>query len=308
MNKTTKFLEGGNLSNATKNLKLHFLKVSEDGKGDCTIIELPDGEVMIIDIRNGRTDGSHNLECENPIDYLKNITNSKLYRYIQTHPDMDHLDGFLDIINEFGINNFWDTKNNRVKPENFSNEYRENDWDSYRNDSKDHLHYFERMTDSIVSKTGPYMYQLYPLSPTSDLVKRANETSGDDYNILSYVILLCYKNCKILFGGDIPDSVWTEIEECRDSNPKLEKLLSNVTIFKASHHGRKSGYCGNSFLKKINPRFIIADDNVESSESAYDEYKYFLDNRDPTGWVYSAGKKTVIAEYVEGDGTTLSYK
>lgn len=288
------------------NLKIHFLKVSNDGKGDCTIIELPDGKIMVVDIRNGRTDGSQKTDCENPIDYLKKITNSKLTRYIQTHPDMDHLDGFSDLINTFGIMNFWDTKNNRSKPEDFA-EYREIDWDSYKTDSKDYVHYFDRQTQSIVSSDGPYLYQLYPLNPTDELVKRANDTEGDCYNILSYVFLLCYKNCKILFGGDIPDSIWTEIEEWRDNNLEAKTLLSNVNIFKASHHGRKSGYCENSFLKKINPRFIIADDNVPNDESAYEQYQYYVDNREPSGWVYSVGKETVIAEYDENEGTTVGY-
>ena len=51
-------------------LKTHFLNVSNNGMGDCTIIELPDNQIMMVDIRNGRSDNTHNHKHENPINYL----------------------------------------------------------------------------------------------------------------------------------------------------------------------------------------------------------------------------------------------
>ena len=38
-----------------------------------------------------------------------------VYRYIQTHPDMDHLDGLRDLINKFNVVNFWDVQHERKK-------------------------------------------------------------------------------------------------------------------------------------------------------------------------------------------------
>ena len=42
-------------------LKIHFLNV---GNGDCTIIELPDDSLMMVDIMNGRNDGTHNTQFD----------------------------------------------------------------------------------------------------------------------------------------------------------------------------------------------------------------------------------------------------
>ena len=51
------------------------------------------------------------------------------------HPlasDMDHLDGFNGLLNEFAVSNFWDSGARREKPD-FNNNggYKEEDWDRY---------------------------------------------------------------------------------------------------------------------------------------------------------------------------------
>src|SRR2546427_6511887 len=48
----------------------------------------------------------------NPIDYLKaRFPGQSIFRYIQTHPDMDHMAGLYRVLVEEGIEivNFWDT-------------------------------------------------------------------------------------------------------------------------------------------------------------------------------------------------------
>ncbi|MCV0367239.1 MAG: hypothetical protein K5798_08280 [Nitrosopumilus sp.] len=290
-------------------LKFHFLKVSNDGKGDCTIVELPDDTLMVIDIKNARIGQAPLTDCENPIEYLQNIPNSNsIHRYIQTHPDMDHLDGFSDFLTDRSIVNFWDTDNNKTIDE-FTN-YREDDWTTYtKKKNLGKILHLDRRTNEITYSDGQkYDYQIFPISPTEDLVQQANDAKSDCYNLLSYVVLLRYKNCKILFGGDAPESVWNEIETWIDENDDARELFSNITIFKTSHHGRDSGYCGNSFLQKINPSAIIADNNVSSEESAYDKYKKFLENRSPSGLMFDIGRETVFGKYDTVNGTIIDYK
>src|ERR1700676_1222197 len=54
----------------------------------------------------------------NPIDYLNaNFTGRPIFRYIQTHPDMDHMAGLYKLWVEDGVQiyNFWDTSHCIVK-------------------------------------------------------------------------------------------------------------------------------------------------------------------------------------------------
>jgi competence protein ComEC len=86
--------------------RVHFLTV---GEGDCTIIEHNSGRVTMIDICGGneiilkaeakrfealeRPRGNFAM-CKrptNPVEYLRVHGIKRIFRFILTHPDMDHL-------------------------------------------------------------------------------------------------------------------------------------------------------------------------------------------------------------------------
>jgi len=280
----------------TRQLRVHFLRV---GDGDCTIIELPDGKIMMIDIMNGRIDNSHNEDYENPINYLKNLTNSRsIHRYIQTHPDMDHMDGFADLVKEFEIVNFWDTANTKKKPDDFTNNFREEDWDAYKYSNKGRELDFGRRTRTVKFDEGFYIYDIFPLSPTQSLVDSAN--SGENWNELSYVTLISWDGFKVLFGGDATSEVWDDIVNWIGRDRDAARLFSEINVFKSSHHGRSSSYCGTPLLKFMNPQTIIANHTVPNTESAYDDYYNFLKTKGKASNLYSVGRDTVIVDVTEG--------
>ena len=68
----------------------------------------------------------------NPLDYLTKMGVKQIWRFILSHPDMDHLDGFDALLNEFNVSNFWDSGAKKEKPD-FSNYggFKEDDWDRY---------------------------------------------------------------------------------------------------------------------------------------------------------------------------------
>ncbi len=254
-------------------INAHFLNV---GDGDCTIVELPDGGLMMVDIKNGRNDMSHNSDYTNPIQYLANLTNNRtIHRYVQTHPDMDHMDGLADLTSSFSIVNVWDTGNKKPKDDDFGM-YREKDWDAYRNikQTSSRVIYPLRQTNTVVADSGPYIYDIYPLSPTQEILDHANSTT-ESWNESSFLTLVRYGGLKILFGGDATTEIWDEIGEWINTDDDASKLLNNITVFKTSHHGRKSGYCGESLLYWMNPKEIITDRSVDADKSAnnfYDAY------------------------------------
>ena len=91
--------------------RVHFLNVKD---GDCTVIEHNSGHVTVIDVCNAKipepfAEATSALRAKdergiqgnfrqkeypvNPISYMKDHGFSSIFRYIQTHPDMDHMDG-----------------------------------------------------------------------------------------------------------------------------------------------------------------------------------------------------------------------
>lgn len=104
---------------------VHFLNVAP---GDCTIIQHGSGRVSMIDICDGnmeeavrkamiaeatRTKPRGNFRMcgypTNPIEYIDGLWIERIWRFILTHPDMDHMDGLNRLVTRVGINNFWDT-------------------------------------------------------------------------------------------------------------------------------------------------------------------------------------------------------
>ena len=103
---------------------VHFLNVND---GDCHIIQHHSGHTSVIDVCNAYTEqslveaagteyvakslgvsGNFNQKANptNPIDYLKNLNTGSIFRYIQTHPDMDHMDGIAALFKSFSVINF----------------------------------------------------------------------------------------------------------------------------------------------------------------------------------------------------------
>jgi beta-lactamase superfamily II metal-dependent hydrolase len=68
---------------------------------------------------------------DNPIAYMKERGITSVFRFISTHPDMDHLDGIKHFFEEFGPINFWDTDNTKQLDEFDNGRYNPDDWDSY---------------------------------------------------------------------------------------------------------------------------------------------------------------------------------
>ena len=132
---------------------IHFLNVKD---GDCSIIEHNVGHKTVIDVCNAKPVGalqealmaqmakaergiSGNFQQKkypvNPISYMRDRSLSSIFRYVQTHPDMDHLDGIEALFREFSPTNFWDTDNTKEMPASSwqGSSYRESDWKFYKN-------------------------------------------------------------------------------------------------------------------------------------------------------------------------------
>ena len=274
--------------------KIHFLNVDE---GDCSIIQHDNGHVTMIDICCGNIEkqqktaeqiikeaaeglrGNFNQKAHptNPVDYLKNLNINQIFRYIQTHPDMDHMDGLNNLFNNFSILNFWDTENSKTQDfdENGkSGRYLKIDWDCYqsvrkRTDNPKTLFYYDGDVRKYFAYNDSGTLQddyLKILAPTHKLLKDAEKVKN--WNDSSYVILYYIHNRRILFCGDADEKTIAHLMQ----NHKSE--ISNIDILIAPHHGRDSDK-DFSFLDIMKPKLTLFG-NAKSKYLAYDEWN----NRD----------------------------
>ena len=256
--------------------KIHALNVKN---GDCTIFEHASGRRTMIDISAGNIDSEtlaaksmyqeHSLSkprgnygmCNhptNPIRYLKNtIGETSLFRFILTHPDMDHLDGFNRLANEISIGNFWDSGATKDKPDFEGSPYKEDDWDRYikfRDGKEVGVTTINQLADSLfkfanLNDDGKCCGDgLYILAPNQELVDNANES--EDFNDCSYVILYRSLGGNIIIAGDAHDNTWEYILEYHGDDIKDCKFLL------APHHGRKSGR-NYRFLDIMKPKLTL---------------------------------------------------
>ena len=123
----------------------------------------------------------------NPISYMSDHGISSIFRYVQTHPDMDHMDGIEALFHKFSPTNFWDTGNTKeMRASGWEGSpYRESDWKFYKNlrdtDPEEEPkrltlysgargHYYNQGSDGTGGGDG-----LHVLAPTKELVAAAND-------------------------------------------------------------------------------------------------------------------------------------
>lgn len=273
---------------------VHFLNVKD---GDCSIIQHGSGHVSVIDVCNARKEqsleillseiftanmyksaGSGNLNQKsypvNPINYLKSFNITSVFRFLITHPDMDHMDGIKDFFEEFSPINFYDTDNNKELDFPNNSPYRIEDWEFYKTlrDTKPECDPKRLVLYS--GDSGPYRTEdwdgkppgdaFYVLAPTPDLVSEANKNGN--YNDCSYVILYCGYGGKVLFGGDAHDKTWKHIID------NYSSIVKDIDLLVAPHHGRKSDR-DYSFLDTLNPKMTFFG-NAKSEHLAYAAWSY----------------------------------
>ena len=264
--------------------ELHFLNVKE---GDCSWIKHPNGRNTIIDIFNAsilkqkepdaKTKLLNSLRINesikakgikgnfrqkehpvNPIEYLKDFNVRSIFRFIVTHPDMDHIGGIKDFFEAYSPTNIWDTDNEKEMESFDDSPYNEDDWNFYKN-IRDGKNTNQTRLTLFSGSEGPYYNQnedgsccgngLFIRATTPELLKEAIES--DDYNNSSYVISYNAPNgARVIFAGDSHDKTWEHILN------KWKNDVKNCDILIAPHHGRDS-MRSYGFLDVLKPKITF---------------------------------------------------
>lgn len=285
-------------------LTIHFLNV---GHGDCTLIEHASGRITMIDINGSgslpETDldalaAAHGLTkaafraggapprgfrswedyykslLVDPCDYFDDYINAtSVFRYIQTHPDMDHMSCLWRFFWLGGreLENFWDVAHTKDFDEDTfdKSRYEWNDWLTYKKlrkgeHSKTGTH---KVLNNLAGARGDYWTDdgIEVLAPTSDLIAYANRT--EDWNNLSYVLRISHAGRSIILPGDAEKPEWDKIESLVEEG----EVEMSCDVLKAAHHGRDSGY-SESAVNAMDPDFVICSVGKKPETDASDEY------------------------------------
>jgi competence protein ComEC len=210
-----------------------------------------------------------------PVDFFiaRYGRDRSIFRYIQGHPDMDHMTGLyrLRFEEKIPIVNFWDTHHVIKKPDDAGPEGRFDmrDWGTYlllRASPTDPKAVFYELNDQLDYFKGDGIRIWAPFT------NRPNNDEVSDVNELSYVLAIEFGICRILLGGDAPISVWEDLYE------RFGHQYPKVNLLKAPHHGRKSGYHWQS-VKSMSPDVsIVSVGELLDKHDAFASYEKYSVN------------------------------
>jgi len=203
-------------------LRIHFLNV---GQGDCTLVELPDDKILMIDGGNGSETNDKRI-----MRYLNALEIDVIDYLVLTHADGDHVGG-LDTVLEYKTvkNVYYPNLDNPAS----SGEYAE---------------FYEKLLDekckkftseryiTISSTKEKYPFTLAFLYPYSREAMASEIGENDD----SAVLWLDYQGVSALFCGDASNVVERRLmtdDKIGAFEPIGVKLFENTEILKVAHHG-----------------------------------------------------------------------
>lgn len=205
-----------NTSSLSENLKIHYLDV---GQGDSTLIELPNGETMLID-------AAEKSEASKIIQYIKDLGYNKINYIIGTHPHTDHIGGLASIIESFEVGSIYMPKVVATSKT------------------------YENLLTTIANQNLKIKTAKKGLNiiDTEKLKIKILSPSKNEYNNLnnySAVLKLTYQNHQFLFMGDAEKEIEEEI---------ANDVAANV--IKVGHHGSNTS-SSESFVKQVKPNYAI---------------------------------------------------
>ncbi len=109
----------------------------------------------------------------------------------------------------------------------------------------------------------------YGMAPSIDFgpvqIRAYNNAYGAQFkksNDLSLAVFVQYGSFKILFAGDLENAGWCGLL----ANPSFVAELHDVSVFVASHHGRRNG-CHEALFKLMAPAIIVISDDEKQHET-----------------------------------------
>ena len=216
-------------------MHVHFLDV---GQGDCELVELPDGKILLID------GGADDESATRIMRYLNALKIDVIDYLLITHADSDHCGGLQKVVKYKEVKRAFLPLADPTENEAYAKVYTEIiekgcAWE-----------YSARSVN--LSADGEFPYTLRFLYPYTLQTERAS-----DNNESSAVVWLDYQGASVLFTGDAP--METEERLMRDHRLGLldeSVKLTETELLKVAHHGSADS-TSLSFLTYLNAKQAV---------------------------------------------------
>jgi competence protein ComEC len=216
------------------------------GAGHAVHVFTPAGEVIVIDAGASKD--------VSPLSWLRRQT-SRIDQLIISHPHGDHIEE-IERLSNFTVGRL-------IRPANL-------DERSVRAQNQARIQpkldvYFDLDRRFNLPITGQ------PIGASSDVVLETFTAVGDaraNLNNHSLVVSITYGGCTAILPGDNEPSSWQALS----LNSSFVARLEKCHLFLASHHGRESGYCGQTFSRLLKPRLCVISDGCVRDTDAGPKY------------------------------------
>jgi beta-lactamase superfamily II metal-dependent hydrolase len=219
------------------------IDIFDVGHGHCSVMTAPNGTRMMLDCgtrwRDGRfwTPSLHYFQQPVPVLASLNL-------------DEDHLADFGGVLKDCGVKTV--VTNLSIGPA----EFRRLKKDGMRAGAEAYLAWLSALKSYGWAPSidlGPVQVRVY-----------CNNYGGDcvTTNDLSLAIILQYGRFKILFAGDLERKGWVGLLR----NPEFCVDVADVSVFVASHHGRRNG-CHPPLFSLMKPEIVIISDDDKEHET-----------------------------------------
>lgn len=210
-------------------LEIHILDV---GQGDSILIKTPDGAYGLID-------GGKGKRVLSELGKSLPFGQRKLTFVIATHPDADHIEGLIEVVKRYEVENlFWQKSSKQ------SDEYSE--------------------LKSLVDQLGIKNYELrdthdFRVGCCTEFDVIWPKYQADIYhetevNEISIAVIVKYKDFEMFTAGDLGEGEIKAIEDWQESEEFSAD--STIDVLKVGHHGSSSS-SDYAFLDAIKPKLAL---------------------------------------------------
>lgn len=204
-------------TSALSDLVVTFVDV---GQGDCTLVQLPDDKVMLVDAGEAPAAGA-------VLDALGAAQVDKIDYLVASHPHADHIGGMEAVLDAYDVGEVWapDAPATTLTYEGFLDAI----------DKKGLAINVAVAGAEIVSDGAGY---------TVDVLAPAEGTESEDMNDYSAIVRVTYGETSLLLTGD------ATAQEIVDASP------GHVDVLKAAHHGSETGTDA-AVMAETTPAYVV---------------------------------------------------